>query len=78
MIVLRLSGGVEFCNMLNKIRNIKYGDKNKKKRACAGMGGVLNTLSLFSMISLFPLLFFSSLVKSTKLLGFVKERPVAL
>lgn len=77
MIVLRLSGGVEFCNMLNKIRNIKYGDKNKKKRACAGMGGVLNTLSLFSMISLFSLLFYS-LVKSTKLLGFVKERPVAL
>ena len=32
MIVLRLSGGVEFCNMLNKIRNIKYGDKNKKKK----------------------------------------------
>lgn len=77
MIVLRLSGGVEFCNMLNKIRNIKYGDKNKKKRACAGMGGVLNTLSLFSMISLFSLLFYS-LVKSTKLLGFAKERPIAL
>lgn len=77
MIVLRLSGGVEFCNMLNKIRNIKYGDKNKK-RGYVQVWGVFNALSLFSMISLFPLLFFSSLVKSTKLLGFVKERPVAL
>lgn len=77
MIILRLSGGVKFCNMLNKIRNIKYGDKNKK-RGYVQVWGVFNALSLFSMISLFPLLFFSSLVKSTKLLGFVKERPVAL
>lgn len=76
MIVLRLSGGVEFCNMLNKIRNIKYGDKNKK-RGYVQVWGVFNALSLFSMISLFSLLFYS-LVKSTKLLGFAKERPIAL
>lgn len=76
MIILRLSGGVKFCNMLNKIRNIKYGDKNKK-RGYVQVWGVFNALSLFSMISLFSLLFYS-LVKSTKLLGFAKERPIAL
>ncbi|KAK7378963.1 hypothetical protein VNO80_04414 [Phaseolus coccineus] len=59
--------------MFNQVR-INYGDKNKKK-GYVQVWRVFNALSLVSMISLFP---FSFHLLRVQLLGFAKERPIAL